>query len=96
MKLNDTVLDRRAIFRDNISGVEDFRNLNFQAPNLKEIPNSNNQCPKQICHFEFWSLWFICYLLFAIWNFSSKLKSFFLDQTGCLRPAAGLNLEPIS
>ena len=49
MKLNDTVLDRRAIFRDNISGVEDFRNL-------KEIPNSNNQSPKQVCHFEFWSL----------------------------------------
>jgi hypothetical protein len=43
MKLNDTVLDRKAIFRDNISGVEDFRNLNFQAPNLKEMPNSNNQ-----------------------------------------------------
>jgi hypothetical protein len=43
MKLNGTVLDRRAIFRDNIPGVEDFRNLNSQAPNLKEIPNSNIQ-----------------------------------------------------
>ena len=77
-------------------GFEDFRNLNFQAPNPKEIPNSKNQWPKQVCHFEFWSLWFICYLLFAIWNFSSKLKSFFLDQTGCLQPAAGLNPEPKS
>jgi hypothetical protein len=40
MKLNGSVLDKRAIFKDTISGVEDFRNLNFQAPNLKEIPNS--------------------------------------------------------
>jgi hypothetical protein len=45
MKLNGTVLERRAIFRDNISGVEDFRNLNFQATNLKEIPNPKFQYP---------------------------------------------------
>jgi hypothetical protein len=43
MKLNGTVLVRRAIFRDTISDVGDFRNLNFQAPNLKEIQNSNIQ-----------------------------------------------------
>jgi hypothetical protein len=35
-----------------------------------------------VWNFEFWSLRFIGYLSFAIWHFSPKLKSFFLDQTG--------------
>jgi hypothetical protein len=36
---------------------------------------------------------FHCYLLFAIWNFSPKLNRFLFDQSGRLRPAAGLNGE---
>jgi len=43
MKLNGTVLNRGGIFKDNIPGIEDFRNLNIQAPNPKEISNSNIQ-----------------------------------------------------
>jgi hypothetical protein len=35
-------------------------------------------------------------LLFAIWNFSPKLKRFFVDQTGCLQPEAVLNVEPLA
>jgi hypothetical protein len=51
MKLNGTVLDRMVIYRDNIPGIEDFRNLKSQAPrqknggqaNFKKIPNFNIQ-----------------------------------------------------
>jgi hypothetical protein len=32
IKLNGTILDRRVILRDNIPGIEDFRNLKSQAP----------------------------------------------------------------
>ncbi|MEN8691187.1 MAG: hypothetical protein AB1Z20_13865 [Desulfobacterales bacterium] len=38
----------------------------------------------------------ISYLLFDIWNLSPKLKGFFSDQKGGLRPEAPLNLEPFS
>ena len=82
MKLNGTVLNGRVIFRDNVPGIVVIINLKSQAPNIKEIPNSNIQCPKQVCLLEFRLLWFICYLSFAIWNFSPKLKSFYSDQTG--------------
>jgi hypothetical protein len=43
MKFNGTVLDRRAIFRDTISNVGDFRNLKSQAPNVKKSSNDNIQ-----------------------------------------------------
>jgi hypothetical protein len=51
MKLNGTVLDRMVILRDNIPGIEDFRNLKSQAPrqknggqaNFNEIKNFNIQ-----------------------------------------------------
>ncbi|MEN8688827.1 MAG: hypothetical protein AB1Z20_01830 [Desulfobacterales bacterium] len=49
---------------------------------------------RRITIHEFWSLGIVCYLLFAIWNFSTKRKRFLFDQTGCLRPEAALNLEP--
>jgi hypothetical protein len=48
MKLNGSVLYRRAIFRDNIPGIEVTRNLKSQAPNIKEIQNFNIQGPKQV------------------------------------------------
>ena len=62
-------------------------NLKLQAPNYKQISNSNigppdsppcgrvpsfnDQNTKQVWNFEFWSLWFVWYLLFVIWNFYS-------------------------
>ena len=46
-----------------------LQNIKFQAPNYKQIPNSNTQWPKQVWDFEFRSLWFVWYLWFVIWNF---------------------------
>jgi hypothetical protein len=43
MKLNGTIPNKKVIFRDTIPGVEDFRNLKFQAPNSNEILNFNIQ-----------------------------------------------------
>ena len=37
----------------------------------------------------------IC-LLFVVWNFSPKRNRFLVDQTGCLRPEAVLNVEPLA
>jgi hypothetical protein len=34
-----------------------------------------------------------CDLLFAIWDFSPKLKNYLFDQTGCMRPEAALKIE---
>jgi len=34
---------RKVIFKDTIPAIGVFRNLNFQAPNAKEIPNANIQ-----------------------------------------------------
>ena len=73
MKLNGTVRYRMGIYRDTTPGIEDFRNLKSQAPNVNEIPNANFQRNS------------VCHLFFAIWNFSPEPKSFFNDQTG--RPA---------
>jgi hypothetical protein len=43
MKLNGTVLNVMVILKDNIPGIENFRNLKSQAPNSNEIPNFNIQ-----------------------------------------------------
>jgi hypothetical protein len=51
MKLNGTVLNVMVILKDNIPGIENFRNLKSQAPrqkkggqaNVNEIPNFNIQ-----------------------------------------------------
>jgi hypothetical protein len=43
MKLNGTVLNRGVIFKDNIPGIEVFRNPKSQAPNIKEIQIFNIQ-----------------------------------------------------
>ena len=39
MRLNGTIPNRKVIYKDSIPGIEDFRNVKFQAPNTKEIPN---------------------------------------------------------
>jgi hypothetical protein len=61
MKLNGTVRKRMGILRDNIPGIEGFRNLKSQAPRQKdsgqasvnEIPNVNFQRAKSVCHLVF-------------------------------------------
>jgi hypothetical protein len=35
MKLNGTVANKRGIHRDDIPGIEDVRNLKYQAPKYK-------------------------------------------------------------
>ena len=52
MKLNGTIPNRKVIFRDTLPGIEEFRNLKFQALNSKEIPNVKIHCPKQVCNKE--------------------------------------------
>ena len=49
-----------------------LQNIKFQAPNYKQISNSNIKWPKQVLNFEFWSLLFVWYLGFVFWNFYSS------------------------
>jgi hypothetical protein len=65
---------RRVIIRDTIPGIGVFRNLNFQAPNPKEIPNSNDPNRFVILNFGHCDLFVICDL-----EFSPKLKRFLFD-----------------
>jgi hypothetical protein len=37
--------------------------------NKSQIPIFNDQNTKQVSNFEFWSLLFVWYLWFVIWNF---------------------------
>jgi len=44
-------------------------NSKHQITNKSQIPIFNDQNKKQVWNFEFWSLLFVCYLRFVIWNF---------------------------
>jgi hypothetical protein len=64
----------------------------IQKNSKRQYPKLNKEQAPIVCYFEF--LVIVIYLLFAIWNFSPTLKSFFNDQTG--RPAGqwqGRNLS---
>jgi len=89
MELNGTIRDKKVIFKDTFPGIE-----------ISEISNSKHQIsisndPNRflILNFGHCDLFVICYLLFAIWNFSPKLKPFRFDQTGCLQPESELKTE---
>ena len=58
---------RLSFMRKSAGVVGTLQNLKFQAPNYKQISNSNTQWPKQVWNLEFrFRLWRIICLLFVI------------------------------
>ena len=55
-----------AALRGGFYGTYQIPNFKHQIPNKYQVPISNDQ--NKVWNFEFWSLLFVCYLRFVIWN----------------------------
>jgi hypothetical protein len=60
----------------------EISNSKHQIPMKSQMSMSNDPNRFDILNFGHCDFFIICYLLFAIWNFSPKLKRFLFDQTG--------------
>ena len=56
---------------DGVTEHDKISNSKHQITNKSQIPIFNDQNTKQVSNFEFWSLLFVWYLIFVIWNFYS-------------------------
>ena len=86
MKLNRTIHNREAIFKDTIPGIEVFRNVKFQAPNSSIIQYP--QYPMTQTGLSFWILVIVIYLFFVIYDLEFGAWNLIFPNT----PMLGLDL----
>jgi len=88
----DLSLNLIGIFKKFFQGTRNVSSKH-QIPMKSQIPTTkdpNRFGPPEVD----WSLWFVCYLLFVIWNFKpNRSKISFFDQTDRLQAETALNLN---